>query len=367
MHTTDTIGIIMGGFFSHGGVTGLSIRIAIDAMGGDFAPASVCQGAIAAASGQSELSLYLYGPKETLEEQLLSCPPSVRKRIQIVHAPDTITMEDAPALAVRRKTESSMVMAAMALREGTADAFVSAGSTGAVLLCGLLRVGRIQGVERPALAVTYPGAQKPFLLLDSGANVDCQPKWLMHFGLMGAAYMRALHAVADPEVRLVNIGAEETKGNKLSQEAYALMRSQNAYRFGGNIEAREVPYGAADVVVCDGFDGNILIKLTEGLASAMFSLMKEDMLSTVAGKIGGLLVKPSLRAFKKRLDSEQYGGAPLLGVNGVMVKAHGNSTPTAIQNAIYQAANMVRGNVVSRIAQGLQENLDPTPATQDNL
>ncbi len=331
------------------------IRIAIDAMGGDNAPDAICEGAILALREMNNIEIQLYGPEKVLQEKTAGADESLKKRLEIVDAPDVITMEDAPALAVRRKTESSMVKAAMAVREGRADAFVSAGSTGAVLSCGLLRVGRIKGIERPALAVTYPGAEKPFLLLDSGANVDCQPKWLVHFGLMGAAYMRAIFGIKDPEVKLANIGAEETKGNKLALETYKMMSAQKAYRFGGNIEAREVPYGVTDVVVCDGFDGNIIVKLTEGLASAMFKLMKQDMMATTMGKIGGMLVKPSLRQFKKRLDSEQHGGAPLLGVNGAMIKAHGNSSAVAIMNAVKQAEKMVSGDVVKRIVQGVEE------------
>lgn len=330
-------------------------RIALDAMGGDNAPDAICEGAILSLKEFDNITIQLYGPEKLLQEKTAGVDEALKKRLEIIDAPDVITMEDAPALAVRRKTESSMVKAALAVREGRADAFVSAGSTGAVLSCGLLRVGRIKGIERPALAVTYPGAEKPFLLLDSGANVDCQPKWLVHFGLMGAAYMHAIFNIEDPEVRLVNIGAEETKGNRLSLETYGMMEKQKAYRFAGNIEARDVPYGRTDVVVCDGFDGNIIIKMTEGLASAMFGLMKQDMLSSTRGKVGALLVKPSLKKFKSRLDSEQHGGAPLLGVNGAMIKAHGNSTATAIMNAVRQAEKMVRGDVVSRIRQGVEE------------
>ena len=332
-----------------------NIRIALDAMGGDNAPDAICQGALLALKEFGDVSIQLYGPEKTILEKLGGAEKEFGGRLEIVDAQDVIDMHEAPMLAVRKKTESSMVKAAMAVREGRADAFVSAGSTGAVLACGMLRVGRIKGIERPALAVVYPGAEKPFLLLDSGANVDCQPKWLVHFGLMGAAYMRALFDIKDPEVKLANIGLEDTKGNKATLETYGLMKQQKAFNFAGNIEAREVPYGKADVVVCDGFDGNIIVKLTEGLASAMFGLMKVDMMATLRGKIGALLVKPSLRKFKGRLDSEKHGGAPLLGVNGAMVKAHGNSTGLAIMNAVRQARKMVEGDVVSRIKAGVEE------------
>lgn len=331
------------------------IKIALDAMGGDNAPDCVCEGALLALKEFQDVSIQLYGPENLIREKLGEGAKQYGDRLEVIDAQDVIDMHDAPMLAVRKKTESSMVKAAMAVREGRADAFVSAGSTGAVLACGMLRVGRIKGIERPALAVVYPGAEKPFLLLDSGANVDCQAKWLVHFGLMGAAYMRALFDIKDPEVKLANIGLEDTKGNKTTLETYGLMKKQKAFNFAGNIEAREVPYGKADVVVCDGFDGNIIVKLTEGLASAMFGLMKVDMMSSLRGKIGALLVKPSLKKFKGRLDSEKHGGAPLLGVNGAMVKAHGNSTGTAIMNAVRQARKMVEGDVVSRIQKGVEE------------
>lgn len=331
------------------------IRIALDAMGGDNAPDAICEGALLALREFNDVDIQLYGPESAIAGKISGAEEGIKGRIEVIDAPDVISMHDAPMLAVRRKTESSMVKAALAVKDGSADAFVSAGSTGAVLACGMLRVGRIKGIDRPAIAVVYPGAEKPFLLLDSGANTDCQSKWLVQFGLMGAAYMRALFSVEKPDVKLLNIGAEDTKGNKLALETYEMMSRQKAYAFGGNIEARDVPYGRADVVVCDGFDGNIVVKLTEGLASAMFGLMKQDMLATTRGKVGAMLVKPSLKNFKSRLDSEKYGGAPLLGVNCTMVKAHGNSTPLAMKNAIRQAAQMVRGNVVERIKGGVEE------------
>ncbi|MDO4739879.1 MAG: phosphate acyltransferase PlsX [Eubacteriales bacterium] len=344
------------------------IRIALDAMGGDNAPDAICEGALLALKEFSDITIQLYGPEALLRQKTAGAGAEIKDRLEIIDAPDVIDMHDAPMLAVRKKTESSMVKAAMAVREGKADAFVSAGSTGAVLACGMLRIGRIKGIERPALAVVYPGAEKPFLLLDSGANVDCQSKWLVQFGLMGAAYMRAFFDIEDPEVRLANIGAEETKGNRMTQEAYGLLAKQKAFRFAGNIEAREVPFGKADVVVCDGFDGNIILKLTEGLAGAMFGLMKVDMLATLRGKIGALLVKPSLKKFKGRLDSEKYGGAPLLGVNGALIKAHGNATATAIMNAAGQARKMVQGGVVARIQKGVEElaALDTAEDNNDN-
>ncbi len=331
------------------------IIIALDAMGGDNSPDAMCAGAVQALQGMEDIRIRLYGPERLLREKLASAPGEVLSRLDVIDAPEVIAMEDAPMLAVRHKKDSSMVRAAEDVRSGVAHAFVSAGSTGAIVACGMMRVGRIPGVERPALAVAYPGKEKTFLLLDSGAIVDCRPEWIAAFGLMGAAYMRAVFGVEDPEVRLLNNGAEETKGNKVSQEAYKLMSAQKAYRFGGNIEAREVPFGRCDVVACDGFDGNVVVKLTEGLASALFSVMKTELMGDTRSKIGAMLVKPALKKVKGRLDSEQHGGAPLLGVNGAMVKAHGNTQAGGICNAVKQAAQMVRGNMVERIRAGLEE------------
>ena len=331
------------------------IIIALDAMGGDNAPDAMCEGALQALAQYDDIRIRLYGPEKLLGEKLAAASPEARARLDIVDCAEVISMEDAPMLAVRHKKDSSMVRAAEDVRSGAAHAFVSAGSTGAIVACGMMRVGRIPGVDRPALAVAYPGKEKTFLLLDSGAIVDCRPEWIAAFGLMGAAYMRAVFGVQDPEVRLLNNGAEETKGNKVSQEAFRLMREQKVYRFGGNIEAREVPFGRCDVVACDGFDGNIVIKLTEGLASALFGIMKTELVSDTRSKLGALLVKPALSKVKGRLDSEQHGGAPLLGVNGAMVKAHGSSQARGICNAVRQAAQMVRGDMVERIRAGLAE------------
>ncbi len=328
--------------------------IALDAMGGDNAPQATCAGAVEALRENSRIRIRLYGREDVIKANLGDYS-DVASRLDIIHTTEEISMEDAPMLAVRRKTDSSLVRAAMDVREGTAQALVSAGSTGAGMACGILRIGRIQGVERPALGVLYPGVEKTFLILDSGANVDCQPKYLSEFGLMGAAFMSPVTGISDPEVRLLNNGAEETKGSKLYKEAHQMMKEQKAYRFTGNIESRDVPFGKCDVVVCDGFDGNILIKLTEGIASAMFGLLKQSLMATTAGKIGGMLIKPSLKGFKKHFDSEEVGGAPLLGVSAPVVKAHGSSHATAIKNAVFQAFNMIKGDVCGKIAQGMEK------------
>ena len=326
--------------------------IALDAMGGDNAPEAIIKGGVAALKRFPDVRLLLSGPVERLEG-LLGEAGDLRSRIELLPADEVIAMDESPMLAVRKKVNSSLVQAMLAVREKRAGAVVSAGSTGAVLAGGMLRIGRIPGVERPALAVVLPGTKKPFMLLDAGANVDCQPRYLMQFGLMGAAYMKAVMGVADPAVGLLNIGAEAEKGNKLSKETYQLMQAQTSYRFAGNVEARDVPTGEADVVVADGFDGNIVIKYTEGLASAMMGMLKENLMSSFATKVGAALSKPAFRKFKNSLDYNAYGGAPLLGVEGAVVKAHGSSGEEAIMNAVRQAREMLVGDITGKIRAGL--------------
>lgn len=327
--------------------------IALDAMGGDHAPDAVVQGAILALRQFSDIRILLAGPKNRLEK-MISEAADVADRIEIIDADEVIGMDEAPMLAVRKKVNSSMVQAMLAVRDKRAGAMVSAGSTGALLACGMLRLGRIKGIERPALAPVLPGAKGSWLLIDSGANVDCQPKYLAQFGLMGSVYMKNVMGVENPRVGLVNIGAEAEKGNKLTKETYQLMQNQTSYNFVGNCEAREIPTGDFDVVVADGFDGNLILKYTEGLASTMMSLMKEDLMSGMRTKIGAMLSKPGFRKFKKRLDYNAQGGAPLLGVDGAVVKAHGSSGDEAIKNAIRQARTMLEGEVVEKIREGLK-------------
>ncbi len=326
--------------------------IALDAMGGDHAPDAIVRGAILALRQFADVRILLAGPKDRLEK-LLSDAADVKDRVEIIPADEVIGMDEAPMLAVRKKVNSSMVQAMLAVREKKAGAMVSAGSTGALLACGMLRLGRIKGIERPALAPILPGVKGSWLLIDSGANVDCQPKYLVQFGLMGSVYMKNVMGVENPRVGLVNIGAEAEKGNKLTKETYELMKNQTSYNFAGNCEARDIPSGDFDVVVADGFDGNLILKYTEGLASAMMSLMKEDLMGSFTTKIGAALAKPGFRKFKKRLDYNEQGGAPLLGVDGAVVKAHGSSGDTAIMNAVRQARSMLEGQVVDKIREGL--------------
>ena len=337
--------------------------IALDAMGGDNAPEAIVSGGVAALRNFPDIRLLLCGPQARLEN-LLKDAGDVRERIEILSADDTISMDEPPMLAVRRKVNSSLVQAMIAVRDGRAGAVVSAGSTGAVLAGGMLRIGRIPGVERPALAPVLPGAKKPFLLIDCGANVDCQPKYLLQFGLMGSVYMKSVMGVSDPAVGLVNIGVEEEKGNKLTKETYQLMKRQTVYRFAGNCEAREIPSGDFDVVVTDGFAGNVILKYTEGIVGTVTGMLKRRMLETKRTKLGAALAKPAFRAFKKDMDYNAVGGAPMLGVQGAVVKAHGSSGDVAIMNAIRQAKIMLDGDVVGKISKGLEglSELDASPA-----
>ena len=326
--------------------------IALDAMGGDQAPDAIVAGAIAALRRYEDIRVLLAGPEGRLAA-LLEDAEDVRDRMEILPANEVIEMDESPMLAVRRKVNSSMVQAMLAVREKRAGAVVSAGNTGAVLAGGMLRIGRIQGIERPALAPVIPGAKKPFLLIDAGANVDCQPKYLEQFGLMGSVYMRTVMGVKDPAVGLVNIGAEAEKGNKLTKETYQLMSRQTSYRFAGNAEARDIPSGDFDVVVADGFDGNIILKYTEGIVGAMMTMLKANLSASKVSKVGATLARPAFRKFKRSMDYNAYGGAPLLGVEGAVIKAHGASGETAIMNALRQGREMLSGDVCGKIKEGL--------------
>ena len=336
--------------------------IALDAMGGDNAPEAIVAGGVAALRNYPDIRLLLAGPEARLNE-LLAGAADVRDRIGILPADEAISMEEAPMLAVHRKVNSSLVQAMLAVRDGRAGAVVSAGSTGAVLAGGMLRIGRIPGIERPALAPILPGAKKPFLLIDCGANVDCQPKYLTQFGLMGSVYMKSVMGVEDPAVGLVNIGTEEEKGNKLAKETFQMMKAQSSYRFAGNCEAREIPSGAFDVVVTDGFVGNVILKYTEGIVGTVTGMLKRHMLESKRTKLGAALAKPAFRAFKKDMDYNSVGGAPMLGVQGAVVKAHGSSGDMAIMNAIRQAREMLEGDVVGKISEGLAGLTQEEPNT----
>lgn len=326
--------------------------IAIDAMGGDFAPKAVVEGALLALQETGEdVCLSLYGD----EAQIRACLEGQSYdggRLKIVPCTEVISCEEAPAAAVRQKKDSSMVRAAQTVAQGEADCFLSGGSSGAVLTAGTLIIRRIKGIQRPALATLIPNMQGGYtMLVDSGANADCKSAYLVQFAHMGAAYMQRVMGVEDPRIGLLNNGAEAEKGNELTKETYALLEQEPGIRFAGNAEARELMSGDFDVLVADGFSGNVLLKGTEGAAKAITAMLKTELMGTLRGMLGGAIAKPAFAALKKRMDYKEVGGAPLLGVNGGVIKAHGSSDGRAFKNAILQGEKLVRGSVTEQIAQ----------------
>ncbi len=330
-------------------------HIFLDAMGGDDAPRCTVLGALEALRNDKNLVVTLAGIEKEMKPYLENAD-DVMDRVKLLETPDIITNHDSPVMAVRQKKQSAVVVGMLQVKEKQADAFVSAGSTGATLAGGMFRLGRINGIERPALAPLLPNGKGFFCLIDCGANVDCLPQYLPQFGIMGSAYMKAVLNIQNPRVGLVNIGAEAEKGNALVKEAYPLMENAPIH-FVGNIEGRDITNDQADVVVCDGFSGNLILKFMEGVAGTLLGIIKKELLSDLRGKIGALIAKPAFKRVKKTMDYTEVGGAPLLGVNGVVVKAHGSSNAHAIACAIRQATRMVDGNVVQLIQDSLSEKL----------
>ena len=333
------------------------MKIFVDAMGGDLAPQAPVEGAIEALRRYPQIEVVLAGVIPEIEKYLVNCD-DVRSRIELLDAPEVITNEESPVMGVRRKVNSATVKGMLALRDKQVDGFVSAGSTGAVLAGGMFRLGRIPGVERPALAPLMPNGRGHFLLIDCGANVDCKPEYLVQFGVMGDAYMRGVMGMENPRVGLVNIGAESEKGNALVKSTYPLME-EAPYNFVGNVEARDITGDVADIMVTDGFCGNLILKFMEGLAGTLMGIIKNEIMGDFQSKIGGLLAKPAFKRVKKMMDYTEVGGAPLLGVQGAVVKAHGSSNPHAFSCAIGQLIKMIDGNVVEIIEKGVA-SLAPT-------
>ena len=329
------------------------MKLYIDAMGGDNAPKAIVDGTLEALDRFPELQVVLGGPEKEIEA-LLGERADLRSRIELDDAPEVITNHESPVMGVRKKVNSATVKGMLAVRAGTCDGFVSAGSTGAVLAGGMFRLGRIPGVERPALAPLMPNGKGHFLLIDCGANADCKPYYLAQFGIMGDAYMRGVMGISNPRVGLVNIGAEAEKGNELVKATYPLMEKA-PYHFVGNVEAREITNDQADVIVADGFTGNVILKFMEGVAGTLMGIIKKEMMADARGKLGGLIAKPAFRRVKKVMDYTEVGGAPLLGVQGAVVKAHGSSNAHAFASAIGQCIKMVNGRVVEIIAEGVKK------------
>ncbi|MGI6357560.1 MAG: phosphate acyltransferase PlsX [Bacillota bacterium] len=332
------------------------MRIALDAMGGDHAPLELVAGAIGAAQRLPGIHIQLVGQPELLQEALESVSLADQERLAIVPATQVIGNEESPAMAVRRKKDSSIVVATRLLREGKADALVTAGSTGAFMAAGLLVLGRLPGVERPALAPILPTANgQGVVVLDIGANMDAKPEHLLQYAIMGSIYAEQVLGRKAPRVGLLNVGVEPGKGNQLIKDTFPLME-QLPINFVGSVEARDLLLGDADVVVTDGFVGNVLLKFMEGMAATMFALLREEFSSSLQSKLGAGLLKPSLRRFKRKLDYSEHGGAPLLGVKQAMVKCHGSSRRLAIENGILQAARFVEHDFVERISTAVEHS-----------
>jgi len=328
------------------------IRIVVDAMGGDNAPDCNIFGAVNALKDNKEIEILLVGKEDVISEKL-SGREYDRDRLKVIPASEVIETGDEPVLSIQKKKDSSLVVGLKLLRDHTADAFVSCGSSGALLVGGQVIAGRLKGVKRAPLAALIPTRKGMSLLIDCGANVDARPENLMQFAVMGSLYMEYVCGVKNPTVGLVNIGVEEEKGNALTRETFALMKAQDIFNFIGNAEARDIPEGVADVLVTEAFAGNIVLKMYEGVAKSLMKEIKGALMSSVKGKIGGLLIKSSLKGLLKKFDSSEQGGAPLLGLTGLVVKAHGNSTDVQVKNAILQCVEFQKNDLSAKITEGI--------------
>ena len=309
------------------------VTVALDAMGGDYSPEEIIKGAFDALKKDKDINVILVGKKEVLEGKITE---EYKDRCSAVYATEIITNEEAPVAAIRAKKDSSIVVGMNLVKEGKADGFVSAGSTGAVLVGGQLIVGRIKGILRPALAPLIPTEKGVSLLIDCGANVDARAEHLVQFARIGSLYMEKVIGIKNPRVGIVNIGAEEEKGNALVKETMPLLKECDDINFIGSVESREIPKGGADIIVCEAFVGNVILKLYEGLGSTLLGKIKDALMKNVFTKIGAMMIKSSLKETLKSFDASEYGGAPLLGLNGLVVKAHGNSKANEICNSILQ-------------------------------
>lgn len=335
------------------------IKIVVDAMGGDHAPVETVKGAVEAVQERKDISVYLVGQEDVVKKELEKYSYN-KDQIEVVHAGEVIETAEPPVNAIRRKKDSSIVVGMNMVKRGEADGFVSAGSTGAVLVGGQVIVGRVKGVERPPLAPLIPTNKGFSLLIDCGANVDARSSHLVQFAKMGSIYMENVMGIKNPRVAIVNIGAEEEKGNALVKETFPLLKECEDINFIGSIEARDIPSGYADVVVCEAFVGNVILKLYEGVGMTMVSMIKKGLMSSLRSKIGALLIKPALKQTMKSFDSSEYGGAPLLGLKGLVVKAHGSSNSTEIKNSIIQCISFKEQAISEKIGECLavKENIN---------
>ncbi len=330
--------------------------IAIDVMGGDNAPQAIMDGVASALAGDlGDFKLLLVGLEDVVKSELQRIGRSSDTRVEIVPATQVVSMDEPAAAAIRSKKDSSLNVAAELVKEGRAEAFFSAGNTGALVSSAVLRLRNLPGIQKPAIAVTMPTVTGEFILLDAGAVVDCKPEHLVQFAIMGDVYAKLLHGKPNPRVGLLNVGSEEMKGNELTREVHGLLKALPGIQFIGNIEANEMFAGKADVVVCDGFVGNVVLKTSEGLPRAIFGLLKEELTRNPLRTLGALLAKPAFLAIRKRMNPDEYGGAAILGVNGVCVKGHGSSKARAVECAIKVVRQTVDLGVNQRIIERLQQ------------
>ena len=328
------------------------MRIALDAMGGDFAPREIVRGGVEAAMKLKGVhSVILVGVESAIQEELRRWGGRVGDRIRIVHASENVGMDESPAVAVRRKKDASINRCMELLKNGEADAVVAAGNSGAVVAAAVFNLGRIKGVARPAIATVLPTRNRPLLLLDAGANMDCQEQWLAQFAVMGTVYSQAVLHQANPVLGLMSIGTEDGKGNEVTKKAFPLIQRAPGVNFRGNVEGHDLFLGHTDVVVCDGFVGNVILKTTEGVAHAIGFWMKQEFFRHPIRVLGAMLLKGALTAMKRRMDPEAYGGAPLLGVPGNVIITHGASTHRAIYHAVRVASAAANQNVSGLIAE----------------
>lgn len=325
-----------------------TVRVAVDAMGGDNAPGEIVKGAVQAAQAEKDIKVFLVGRQDAVNAELAKYTYD-KEKIEVVHAEEVIEMAEPPVNAIRKKKQSSLVIGMNMIKHQEADAIVTAGSTGATLVGGQVLVGRIKGIERPPLAPLVPTEKGVSLLIDCGANVDARPSHLVQFAQIGSIYMENIVGIKNPRVAILNIGAEEEKGNQLVKETFPLLKECPGINFIGSIEAREIPHGGADVIVCEAFAGNIVLKLYEGVAATLLSKVKEGLMSSLRSKIGALLIKPALKQTLKSFDASQYGGAPLLGLNGLVVKTHGSAKAIDVKNSILQCVTFKQQDINGKI------------------
>lgn len=331
------------------------MRVVLDAMGGDHAPSVNVEGAVETVNERDDIDIVLVG-KEPLIRQELRNKRYDARRISIAHASEVIEMQDPPTTAIRKKKDSSIRIGIDLVKAGGADAFVSAGHSGVVMATSLLLLGTSKGVVRPAIATVMPTLKDTFILLDAGANVDCKPEHLLQFALMGNTYCKLLLGKSIPKVALLSIGEEDTKGNELTKEAFKLIK-HTRLNFIGNIEGKDMFTGKADVIVCDGFIGNIALKISEGLAETILKMLKREITAVSTGRIGYLMMKPAIRNFKRKTDYDEYGGAPLLGINGACIISHGRSSAKAIKNALKVASDYASKRVFEAISTAIEDEL----------